>query len=114
LREKVNRFQMVAPDGQPVRWALNWLYRLRLKDRVYGPELTLRLCEAAARRGVSIYLYGSSPEVLDALQSNLVARYPGLQIAGAEAPPFRALTPEEDEAVVQRINSSGAGLVFIG
>ena len=114
LREKVNRFQMVAPDGQPVRWALNWLYGARLKDRVYGPELTLRLCRAAAERGVSIYLYGSSPEVIDALSRNLVALFPGLVIAGAEAPPFRALSPEEDARMVERINASGAGLVFIG
>ncbi len=114
LRAKVNRFQMIAPDGQPVRWALNWLHRAGLPDRVYGPELTLRLCHAAAERGVSIYLYGSSPEVIERLSRNLVERFPGLMIAGAEAPPFRALTEEEDDAMVQRINASGAGLVFIG
>jgi exopolysaccharide biosynthesis WecB/TagA/CpsF family protein len=114
LRDKVNRFQMVAPDGQPVRWALNWLYNARLKDRVYGPELTLRLCRAAAERGMPIYLYGSSPETIAALCRNLVQKFPGLQIAGAEAPPFRALSSEEDAGVVQRINASGAGLVFIG
>lgn len=114
LREKVNRFQMIAPDGQPVRWALNWLYGAGLKDRVYGPELTLRLCRAAAERGVSIYLYGSSPQVIEALSCKLVDKYPGLIIAGAEAPPFRPLSPEEDDAMVERINASGAGLVFIG
>lgn len=114
LRRKVNQFQMVGPDGQPVRWALNWLHCAGLKDRVYGPELTLRLCQAAAEQGVAIYLYGSSPEVINALCRNLVERYPGLRIAGAEAPPFRALTAEEDAAMVQRINDSGAGIVFIG
>ena len=114
LRRKVNQFQLVGPDGQPVRWALNWLHRAGLRDRVYGPELTLRLCRAAAERGVPIYLYGSSPEVLDALQRNLLEKYPGLEIAGAEAPPFRPLTAEEDAAMVERINASGAGLVFIG
>jgi exopolysaccharide biosynthesis WecB/TagA/CpsF family protein len=114
LREKVNRFQMIAPDGQPVRWALNWLHGAKLKDRVYGPELTLRLCQAAAEQGVPIYLYGSSPDVIVALSHNLTERYPGLIIAGAEAPPFRALSPEEDAEMVARINASGAGLVFIG
>jgi N-acetylglucosaminyldiphosphoundecaprenol N-acetyl-beta-D-mannosaminyltransferase len=44
----------------------------------------------------------------------LIQKFPRLRIAGAEAPPFRRLTPEEDEAMVQRINASGAGLVFIG
>jgi N-acetylglucosaminyldiphosphoundecaprenol N-acetyl-beta-D-mannosaminyltransferase len=114
LREKVNRFQMIAPDGQPVRWALNWLYGAGLKDRVYGPELTLRLCRAAADHGVPIYLYGSSPEVIESLCRNLRQMFPRLIIAGAEAPPFRPLSPEEDAAMVERINASGAGLVFIG
>lgn len=114
LRDKVNAFQIVATDGQPVRWALNLLYGTGLRDRVYGPELTLRLCRRAAKEGVPVYLYGSSPETIERLQQNLVARYPGLQIAGAEAPPFRPLTLEEDAAVVQRINQTGAGIVFLG
>src|SRR5204863_3570670 len=76
--------------------------------------LMLRLCRAAAAAGVSIYLYGGNPAVAEKLRANLLAACPGLEIAGYEAPPFRALTPDEDEAVVERINASGAGLVFIG
>ncbi len=114
LAEKANSFQMITPDGQPVRWALNSLYKTKLQDRVCGPKLTLELCRKAAREGVSIYLYGGSPAVVEKLKENLEAKYPGLKVAGYESPPFRQLTPEEDEAVVQRINNSGAGLVFIG
>ena len=113
-RDKVNTFDMVTPDGQPVRWALNLLHRSRLKDRVYGPELMDRLCAQAAIAGIPIYLYGGTPPVLDQLKNRLRSRYASLQIAGAEAPPFRELTEAEDDAVVQRINISGAGLVFIG
>ncbi len=114
LNQRVNDFQIVAPDGQPVRWALNRLHGARLRDRVYGPELMLRLCQRAAEEGISIYLYGSSPEVIAALCSRLPDKYPGLEIAGAESPPFRVLSPEEDAEMVQRINSSCAGIVFIG
>jgi N-acetylglucosaminyldiphosphoundecaprenol N-acetyl-beta-D-mannosaminyltransferase len=114
LLEKVNCFQLIAPDGQPVRWALNALYHTGLRDRVYGPELMLRLCRSAAERQVSIYIYGSSPHVLESLVANLRAKYPGLQIAGTESPPFRPLTPGEEEDVARRINDSGAGIVFIG
>lgn len=113
-RARVNAFDIAAPDGQPVRAALNWFYRTRLPDRVYGPELMLRLCRAAAREGVSIYLYGSTPEVIDLLKCRLPRLAPGLIIAGAESPPFRPLTAEEDAETVRRINDSGAGLVFIG
>jgi exopolysaccharide biosynthesis WecB/TagA/CpsF family protein len=114
LRDKVNTFELVTPDGQPVRWALNLLHRTKLTDRVYGPELMLRLCRAAAEQNVPIYLYGGNPAVAERLQANLLKECPGLQIAGYEAPPFRPLTPEEDREVVERINNSGAGLVFIG
>jgi N-acetylglucosaminyldiphosphoundecaprenol N-acetyl-beta-D-mannosaminyltransferase len=86
-----------------------------LRDRVYGPELMLRLCRRAAEEGVSVYLYGGvNDELLDKLRWNLTAKFPKLQIAGAESPPFRPLSEEEDERVVRRINESGAGLVFIG
>ena len=36
-----------------------------------------------------------------------------LEIAGMYAPPFRDLTEEEDRAVVERINKSGADFVWV-
>lgn len=114
LGEKVNRFAAITADGQPVRWALHWLYGARLKSTVQGYELMWQLCERAAKSGVSIYLYGSSEQTLAALFANLTQAFPGLIIAGVESPPFRPLTPEEDAAMVERVNASGAGLVFIG
>ncbi len=114
LRVMINAFDMVTPDGQPVRWAMNSLHGTNLAERVCGPELTLRLCDRAAAAGVPIYLYGGSPDVVESLQTNLCSRFPGLTVAGYESPPYRALTPEEDQEVCERINASGAGIVFIG
>ena len=105
---------LVAPDGQPVRWAVNWLRGAGFRDRVCGPDSMLALCRRAAKAGISVFLYGSSPEVVADLQANLAKRIRGLQIAGAISPPFRPLTPAEDEAIVAEINASGAGIVFIG
>lgn len=114
LREKVNTFQMIGPDGQPVRWAMNLLHGTGLRDRVCGPELTLRLCRRAAQQDVPIYLYGSTPEVLGKLRANLTAMCPALRIVGAESPPFRLLTAEEQSETVRRVNASGAGIMFLG
>lgn len=112
-RACVNRFDLVAPDGQPVRWALNKFHGAALDDRCYGPELMLRLCRQAARRNIGVYLYGSTPEVLKKLTERLLQLCPGLRVAG-ESPPFRPLSDVERREVVGRINASGAGLVFIG
>ena len=105
---------MVVPDGQPVRWALNWLWRANLEDRVYGPDLMLRVCEAASAEGIGIYLYGSRPAVIEALTSNLENRFPKLRIEGAQPSRFRPATPSEDEEDIRRIRESGARIVFVG
>src|SRR5688572_24226327 len=74
-RYRLNHLDLIVPDGQPVRWAMNMLYRTHLPERVYGPTLMLKLCERAAREGLPIYLYGSRSEVLQALERNLHARF---------------------------------------
>lgn len=104
---------LTVPDGMP----LVWLGRLRGHPevaRVYGPDMTLLLCEEAARKGWGCYFYGGAPGVAEVLGERLMARFPGLRVAGVESPPFRRLTDEEDAAAVARINASRADLVFVG
>jgi N-acetylglucosaminyldiphosphoundecaprenol N-acetyl-beta-D-mannosaminyltransferase len=113
-RARLNTLDLVTPDGQPVRWALNWLHRTRLRERVYGPTLTLELCRRAAEAGLPIYLYGSHTEVLDRLADRLTHRFPGLEIAGREPSRFRQTTPEEQLEIASTIKASGARLAFIG
>lgn len=114
LKSKIDSFEIVAPDGQPVRWALNFLYSTRLPDSVRGRELMVKVCQQAAEIGIGIYLYGSQPQVVENLRKNLLRKFPQLQVVGWESPPFRPLTPEEDNATIERINNSNAGIVFLG
>lgn len=111
---RLNRFDLVTPDGQPVRWAINLLHGVGLRERVYGPTLTLKICERAAQEDLPLYLYGSKPEVLAALSQNLTARFPGLTIAGAQPSRFRRVTPAEKVEIVQQIRTSGAAITLVG
>jgi exopolysaccharide biosynthesis WecB/TagA/CpsF family protein len=111
---RLNAFDLVTPDGQPVRWALNSLYGAGLADRVYGPTLTLRVLERAAAEGLPVYLYGSTDETLDRLVPRLQERYPALKIAGREASKFRTARPGEAEDIAARIAGSGARVVLVG
>lgn len=113
-RYRLNRFDLLTPDGQPVRWALNWLHRAGLPERVYGPELMLRVCRAAADEGLPIFLFGGTAELLSALRERLTRRFPALRVAGARPSLFRRLTAKERDGVVAEIRSSGAALAFIG
>ncbi|MEM1303864.1 MAG: WecB/TagA/CpsF family glycosyltransferase [Planctomycetota bacterium] len=113
-RRRLNRFDMVAPDGQPVRWALNLLHRTRLDERVYGPELTLRVCARAEAEGLPLFLYGGSSEMLDTLADRLQDRFPNLSIAGRRPSLFRGFEGRERDEVVDEIKRSGARIVFVG
>jgi N-acetylglucosaminyldiphosphoundecaprenol N-acetyl-beta-D-mannosaminyltransferase len=113
-RYRLNHFDLVTPDGQPVRWFLNLRYGIKLPDRVYGPNLMLRVCSAAARERIPVYFYGSSRAVIDRLTRNLKEKFPGLEIGGAEPSKFRSTNAKEKEEVVRRIRASGAGITFVG
>jgi len=109
----VNSTDLIAPDGMPLVWVLRQMGH-DLKDRVYGPTLTLRVLEAAARQGVPVGFYGASPYVLDALIAHMRQKFPGLCVAYSCSPPFRELTLDEDNAVVRDINASGTRILFVG
>lgn len=111
---RLNQLDLVVPDGQPVRWALNWLYELKLADRVYGPDLTLHTAQAMARSGLGVYLYGSTQQVLDEFSRNLKSRFPGLNIVGSEPSKFRTVSSAEQQAIADGISKSGAQVVFVG
>ncbi|WP_044172827.1 WecB/TagA/CpsF family glycosyltransferase [Kamptonema formosum] len=109
----VNSAALVTPDGMPLVWALRAL-GVRNASRVYGPALTLYVCEAAARTDIKIGLYGGTAESLAAFVAFLRKRFPEIQIVCQIAPPFRPLTPEEDAAYTERIVESGAQILFTG
>lgn len=104
----------VVTDGMPLVWALNRLQLRPEAERVYGPGLMWALCETAATRGLSVFLYGGSPDELQLMQARLLQRLPTLQIAGAIAPPMLPTEPDFDAATVDAINASGAAFVFVG
>jgi len=113
LRRIHNASGMTTPDGMPMVWAGHWAGASWMK-RVYGPDLMLAICKRAAEKGWRSFFYGGREGVPERLAERLAERFPGLEVVGTYSPPFRALTQEEDEALVQRINSSQADLVWVG
>jgi N-acetylglucosaminyldiphosphoundecaprenol N-acetyl-beta-D-mannosaminyltransferase len=108
----IREADMATPDGAPVAWLMRRL-GVPSQERINGPDLMWHYCAEAAQRNESIYMYGGKQSTLDILQRKLLAEFPGLKISGAYSPPFRPLTVEEDAAVVEAINASGAGTVWV-
>lgn len=108
----IQQADMATPDGAPVAWLMRRLGAPQ-QERINGPDLMWRYCALAAERNESIYLYGGRQNTLNILQRTLLEQFPGLRIAGAYSPPYRTLTAEEDAAVIDTINASGAGTVWV-
>ena len=112
LRRIHNASGLTTPDGMPMVWAGRRAGATI--SRVYGPDLMLAVCALAEERGWSSFFYGGQPHVPGLLTTRLRDRFPRLRIVGSYSPPFRPLTPEEDEEVVQTINAAAPDLVWVG
>jgi len=114
LKEKIQKIQMVVPDGQPIRWALNSLHQVGQKDRIYGPKLTESVLATAATLKLKVFLYGSTTDTLSKLVININQRFPGVEICGIHADRFREATAGEDAEDIQKINASQANIILVG
>lgn len=112
LRRMTNAAGMVTPDGMPLVFLSRWLGHAHV-DRVYGPDLMLAASAMLAGRGCRAFYYGGAEGVAERLAEVMEARFPGLRTAGVYAPPFRALTPEEDAAIVAHINAAQPDVVWV-
>jgi N-acetylglucosaminyldiphosphoundecaprenol N-acetyl-beta-D-mannosaminyltransferase len=113
FRRVVNAADLVTPDGKPLVWALRFL-GVSNPSQVRGADLVMHTVEHAAREDLPIGLYGGTSESLQAFVKVIEARFPEVRIVCQIAPPFRPLTPEEDEALTSEIASSGAHILFVG
>jgi N-acetylglucosaminyldiphosphoundecaprenol N-acetyl-beta-D-mannosaminyltransferase len=103
---------LVTPDGMPLVWLLR-LMGMKHQNRVAGLDLFLALCAKAEQNGTSIYFVGSQATILERIRARLMREFPKLQIAGMAPLPFRSLTEQEREELLNNIEASKAGLVFV-
>ncbi len=113
LRRIHNQAGLVTPDGMPLVW-LSRFYGFKHVERVYGPDLMLAVCERSVAMGWKHFFYGGANGVPEQLSNKLQKRFPGLKVVGTYSPPFRPLTPEEDEEVIQMINNANPDIVWVG
>ena len=110
---RVNAADLVVPDGMPLVWMQKRLGAGQA-SRVRGNDLTINLCRYAEGAGMSVGFYGGRQEVLEAIKARAARDFPKLNIAYAYAPPFRALSEEEDAKVVTEINEAAPDILFVG
>ena len=113
FKDILNSSDLFFPDGI----SMIWTARLRghsIRKKKTGPELLREFCKVANERGYSNYFYGDTPETLQSLAEKFKLEFPRLKIVGSYSPPFRPITPAEDEEIIRNINASGADVLWVG
>jgi N-acetylglucosaminyldiphosphoundecaprenol N-acetyl-beta-D-mannosaminyltransferase len=113
LRKIHNQAGMVAPDGMPLVWFSRLSDKSRSK-RVCGSDLMRKMTAVSSLRGYRQFYYGGAEGVAEKLKQTLITAHPELKVAGTLCPPFRELTAEEDQAVVDAINAARPDIVWVG
>lgn len=110
--EILEKADIVTPDGKPLTWALKLLNGIQ-QERVAGMDLFPSLLKAADKANISIYFLGGSQQMLETLNEKVKNDFPSLHIAGYFSPPFRKLSNEEQNAMIEKINTAKPQLIFV-
>lgn len=113
LQRILNESVLNTPDGMPLVW-LGKLYGQRGIERVYGPDLLRDACAYGEDKGWRHYFWGAAPGIVDKLKEVLEEKHPKIEISGICCPPFRPLTQEEEDALVEEVNGSNTDIFWIG
>lgn len=109
---KVNKADLVLADGRPVAFASQLLHHKR-QERISGMEFIPMVLERSDLNNLSVFIYGSTHDVIDAMSEKIRSMYPKISLAGTISPPFRELTGDEINNDIEKINLSGANLVLV-
>jgi len=108
----VNNADMATPDGKPVAKGLEWLHNIK-QPRVAGMDLIESLFERCEKDQLKLFLFGSTEDVLEKMVTKAKHQYPNIHIVGTLSPPFRVLTDEEKNEMLNQINAHNPNFVFV-
>jgi N-acetylglucosaminyldiphosphoundecaprenol N-acetyl-beta-D-mannosaminyltransferase len=108
-----NSSGLTVPDGMPLVW-IGWLKGFSYMDRVYGPDLMLKLCKISVDKEFSHFLYGGEQGVAEELKRCLMQNFPGINIVGTYTPPFRELNLHEEEELSRQVAMVKPDIFWVG
>lgn len=112
LSKFTERAALVLCDGMPILWR-SFANAQKLPERVAGSDLIYRLADLCQANGFRLYLYGAAPGVAEKAADVLLRKYPKLQIAGVQCPPFRATSSAEIQTSLQKIKAAKPDVLLV-
>jgi N-acetylglucosaminyldiphosphoundecaprenol N-acetyl-beta-D-mannosaminyltransferase len=113
LQKFINKSLITTPDGMPIVWIAKSILKRRVQ-RIYGPDLMLKVCKLAQKKGYKIFLLGGAEFQGDSLRKNLIKEFPKLKIVGIEETPTRPIPEEQNRLIIKKIRKVRPDIVFVG
>ncbi len=113
MNEATRSAGLTLPDGVGITLGAA-LLGYGKRQRMTGPALMLELCDIGREFGFRHFFYGGQEGVADRLAERLSQEFPGLDVAGTYCPPFRQLSEQEDDDIVEMINQSQPDVLWVG
>lgn len=114
IRKVLNRFDYIVPCSEWVHRTINFLYNLKLRKRVYGPDLMLKVCKLAEEHKYNIFLYGTTKKTVKRLKTEIKKAFPKINIVGTQPSKFSPLTKVEKKTLITKIETNKTQILFIG
>ncbi len=109
IKAILNNSDLLVADGAGVVLASKILGK-EVTEKVSGFDLAKNLLIASAKRPIKFYLFGGKPGIAEKAHANIICDYPGAEVVGTRNGYFSA---EDDEAIINDINNSGAQVLFV-
>jgi N-acetylglucosaminyldiphosphoundecaprenol N-acetyl-beta-D-mannosaminyltransferase len=112
FRKVVNEANIVTADGKPLSVFLRMFYGIK-QDRICGMDVLPDILSRAEKENKSVYFYGTTEEILEAIRRRVQTEFPQLVLKGTYSPPFRILSAEEKQNIISQINSAAPDFLFV-
>ncbi len=112
IQEKINSFDIKAPDGFPVAKASRFLYNNNQK-RVDGYKVFHETIKNGIDSNLSHFFYGSSERVVALMIKNLKKEYPEINISGYECPPIKTYKELCEKEYVENMIEQDADVIWV-
>jgi len=113
LQKSINQSLMTTSDGIPITWVSGLVLRRKVQ-RIYGPDLMLKVCKLAQKKGYKIFLLGGAINQGLDLRKSLIKRFPRLKLVGIEETPIRPIPKEQDNRIIREILKAKPDIIFVG
>lgn len=113
FQKLINKSLITTPDGMPLVWLAQFILKRKV-ERIYGPNLMLKICEMAQKNKYKIFLLGGAKKQSTYLNDNLIKKYPKLKIVGIQETPIRPIPHDQNQIILSKIKKTKPDIIFVG